>query len=120
MTRFILILLLSGCTVGITVNSNPSGADLYVDGNYVGKTPQVIEIYEYADNVNIVCQKDGYVPQYRIINRQRKVTYGIGTANAYSYGNPYSNTTYASGVSNQINIDSHWPSEVFFELKKVD
>lgn len=64
-----LALLLSGCatlfsgsTQDVSINSEPTNADIIVDGNKRGKTPATIEINrpEKGDPPEIILRKEGY------------------------------------------------------------
>jgi hypothetical protein len=61
----ILLLVLNCCsfankkTVPLSINSNPSGADLYIDGSYYGKTPITINI-EPKKDYSATLMKQGY------------------------------------------------------------
>lgn len=43
----------------LTIKSNPSGAKLYIDGSYIGTTPETVELKEGLHK--IVLKKDGYL-----------------------------------------------------------
>jgi len=61
----ILLLALTSCSffnkkiVPLSINSNPSGADLYIDGNYYGRTPITINI-EPKKDYSAILMKQGY------------------------------------------------------------
>ena len=52
----------------IQLSSDPSGAEITVDGNYVGSTPSLIKLRPGAHNVKIT--KNGYTPWVRSINTE--------------------------------------------------
>ena len=45
--------------VPVSINSNPSGADLYIDGSYYGRTPITLNI-EPKKDYNATLMKQGY------------------------------------------------------------
>lgn len=49
---------LNSKTVDVTINSNPSGADIVIDGKSYGRTPATINIE--PKNYNVVLTKEGY------------------------------------------------------------
>ncbi|MFN3403467.1 MAG: PEGA domain-containing protein [Cytophagaceae bacterium] len=65
MERLIILLLsagiLSSCASTTLIQSEPAGAKVYIDGNYVGQTP-----YAYTDRkitgmrTNVMLEKEGY------------------------------------------------------------
>ena len=61
----ILLLVLSSCslankkTVPLSINSNPSGADLYIDGSYYGRTPVTLNL-EPKKDYRATLMKQGY------------------------------------------------------------
>ncbi|MBU2709193.1 PEGA domain-containing protein [Zooshikella marina] len=60
-TILILIFFVTGCASYTTIDSHPSKAKVYVDGNYVGDTP-----VDYGDKSiagttkSVTLKKDGY------------------------------------------------------------
>ena len=73
---FVLIVaLISGCAVGpyvapptptITINTIPSGADISIQGNYIGKSPVVITAppgYKGNEPIKIEATLEGYEPK---------------------------------------------------------
>jgi len=62
----ILAMFLSGCatiisgdTETVTFNSSPEGADVYIDGSIVGKTPLSIVLEKNKKDV-VMLKKEGY------------------------------------------------------------
>ncbi len=86
---------LSEAASSITVNSSPSSAKIYVDGNYRGLTPQRIDGFS-AGNYDLELQRDGYKPVKRRLyiksDEHRKMNFDLSpnratrVANQYSYG----------------------------------
>ncbi len=70
-------ILLSGCVSSTLIQSNPSGAKLYVDGTLVGSTP-----YTHRDtkivgsNTDIRIVKEGYETLYTSFSRDEEVAVG--------------------------------------------
>ena len=54
--------IVKGTTQGVPVSSDPSGADILVDGMLVGTTPTDIELKRKRDHL-IVIEKKGYAPK---------------------------------------------------------
>jgi hypothetical protein len=50
----------------LEVNSNPTGAEVYIDNIYSGRTPTTTEL-SGDKNVNIVLKKDGYSDYYQSV-----------------------------------------------------
>ena len=60
MLSILLLALLPGCVHRrLTVNSNPPGARVLLDGEEVGETPTSVDFTHYGTR-EIVLQKDGY------------------------------------------------------------
>ena len=57
----------SGSTDDVSISSSPSGADVYIDGFPVGKTPLEISL-EKGQSYHISVQKDGYETAYATIS----------------------------------------------------
>ena len=72
------IILLSGCASSTMINSSPSGAKVYINGQPVGTTP-----YLYKDTnligsvVNVDLVKEGYEPLYTSFRRLEE--FNVGT-----------------------------------------
>jgi len=71
------LLLFASCASSTMINSIPSGAKIYINGEPVGTTP-----YLYSDTrvigsvVNVDLKKDGYEPLYTSFSRNEKVDPG--------------------------------------------
>ena len=69
LTIFILLIFAVGCAAiihgtkqDISVNSNPSGVNVYVMGVHKATTPAVIEVSRKDSNIILRFEKDGYEP----------------------------------------------------------
>ncbi|RKZ26460.1 hypothetical protein DRQ20_02900, partial [bacterium] len=66
-------LLISACMPKkeILIKTVPSEADIYVNGKYIGKSPQMytFSFYEAKKEYTVVAKKYGYVPAEKIITR---------------------------------------------------
>jgi len=66
-----LIPLLASCASATTIRSSPSGAKVYLDGQYVGDTPVVHEDMDIAGtNKKVVLKHDGYRDQVGTIRKE--------------------------------------------------
>lgn len=69
--------IFTSCVSTTTIQSTPPGADVYIDGYRVGKTP-----YLYADNkivgstTLIDLKKEGYEPLYTTLSRTEELEVG--------------------------------------------
>lgn len=66
---FLVFILTTGCatiikgtTQGVPISSDPSGADIFVDGMLVGTTPTDVELKRKRDHL-IVIEKKNYSPK---------------------------------------------------------
>lgn len=70
-----LVTSLGGCSllnkkeVVVLVDSDPVGADIYVDNQLYGKTPGIIEVMPDKDR-QLVVKKNGYIPQSAIMESE--------------------------------------------------
>lgn len=53
--------IINGTTQKIPVDSYPQGANVSVDGNYMGNTPTVVEVKRKNDHF-VTFEKDGFLP----------------------------------------------------------
>jgi hypothetical protein len=60
--------IVKGTTQAIPVSSDPTGADVKLDGNKVGQTPVSVEAKRKNDHL-ITIEKDGYQPESVAITR---------------------------------------------------
>lgn len=69
--------LFASCSSATLIQSNPSGAKLYMNGEYMGVTP-----YTYSDtkivgsSTEVRLEKDGYEPMYTFLSRDERVDVG--------------------------------------------
>lgn len=74
---FLASVLFTSCVSSTLIQSNPSGAKVYIDGEPVGVTP-----YWHADTkitgsiINIDLVKDGYEPLYTSFSRTEQINAG--------------------------------------------
>ena len=54
--------IIKGTTQGVPISSDPSGADIFIDGMLVGTTPADVELKRKRDHL-IVIEKKNYVPK---------------------------------------------------------
>jgi len=59
-----ILFLFSGCTMVLVVDTEPPGAKVFLDGNYVGETPLRTQVESIADGIDtprtIDIKKDGF------------------------------------------------------------
>ena len=73
----LLIVLASGCSSSVVINSDPPGAKVYVDGALIGRTPVT-----YSDSAvvgtehTLRLEKEGYKPLTTTFSRDREVNLG--------------------------------------------
>lgn len=60
--------IVKGTTQAIPVSSNPTGADVKLDGNHVGQTPMTVEVKRKTDHL-LTIEKQGYQPESVAITR---------------------------------------------------
>ncbi len=60
--------IVKGTTQAIPVSSNPTGADVKLDGNRVGQTPMSVEVKRKSDHL-MTIEKAGYQPESIAITR---------------------------------------------------
>jgi hypothetical protein len=66
-----LIPFLAACASATTIRSDPSGAKVYLDGQYIGETPVVHEDMDIAGtNKKVVLKHDGYRDQVGTIRKE--------------------------------------------------
>ena len=71
----------------IKIDSTPQGAEIYVMGDYMGKTPQVIEFKKGALSVKIDLIKHGFKPSRIILySRGRDPTMSTLCSIDYTFG----------------------------------
>jgi len=66
-------LLLNGCVERkLTVKSEPSGAEVYLDGEKIGKTPVTVDFEQYGGR-EITLSKKNYLRQREIVRTETPV-----------------------------------------------
>lgn len=79
-TLFVIIsalITLNSCvsSTRVVINSKPSNADVYEDGQYVGKTPVSLNISNLVwDSPDITISKDGYTSMPVTLKKEEKIT----------------------------------------------
>lgn len=79
-TLFVIIsalITLNSCvsSTRVVINSKPSNADVYEDGQYVGKTPVSLNISNLVWNSpDITISKDGYTSMPVTLKKEEKIT----------------------------------------------
>lgn len=79
-TLFVIIsalITLNSCvsSTRVVINSKPSNADVYEDGQYVGKTPVSLNISNLVWNSpDITISKDGYTSMPVTLKKEAKIT----------------------------------------------
>jgi len=69
----LLIVSLVGCTTLTTIQTDPSGAKLYINDEPKGTTPYVGELSNFVFNTyNIRIELDGYFPLYVRLQKEAK------------------------------------------------
>jgi len=61
--------IFKGTSEAITINSQPEGAKVYVDGQLRGKTPLSINMKKSLSTHTIRVIKEGYVPVSRVLEK---------------------------------------------------
>lgn len=86
---FTVVILFSGCASSTLIQSYPTGAKVYINGEPVGKTP-----YLYSDTkilgsiTNVDLVKEGYEPLYTSIERNEQVDVGA-IVGGFFFGIPF-------------------------------
>ncbi|MDR0749669.1 MAG: PEGA domain-containing protein [Tannerellaceae bacterium] len=84
------LMLLTGCYSSTSIVSNPDGANLYLNGKYVGQTP-----YRYGDtkiiasNTDVRLEKEGYNTLYTSFSRNERVNVGAIVGGLFLFGIPF-------------------------------
>jgi hypothetical protein len=61
-------------TITVRVMSTPAGADVYMDGKLVGKTPMEIQLPYHSADVNLKVQRDGYADKELVVKTESDQT----------------------------------------------
>jgi hypothetical protein len=73
----IFMVLLSGCSSYTVIESHPSGANLYLDGEEVGQTPyQMVDTKIMFTCTAVRLEKEGHKPFYTSICRNEEADIG--------------------------------------------
>ncbi len=56
------------CGTPIEIKSEPTGADVYHEGQLVGQTPLIIKASPWGTETSVKLEKEGYNPNLQIIN----------------------------------------------------
>lgn len=126
---FACALLISGCatimdgkTQSVTYNSIPSGADVYLNGKLLGKTPLSIQVDKPKENGQLKFVKKGYKPLTVTVNKKMdswllgNIIFGgtFGTSTDYASGAMYE---YDPGVM-QVTLEPKKLSQI--ELQRFE
>lgn len=87
MSRFLVlavaVVTLTGCGAlfnagpeKVTFNSDPSGAEVWIDGTRFGTTPLVVDLSK-EDDYTVSFRMEGYDEQVRVLNNKVSATYVI-------------------------------------------
>lgn len=114
----LLFLPIIGCTTLVPVNTDPSGAKVFVDGVLAGISP--CEVGLSGESARVRVEKEGYESAERIVRKgKERVVYGIGTATATGFG-PYGRSSFATGTGTQMHVvPGQWPREIFIRLRRM-
>jgi hypothetical protein len=69
----IFMVVLSSCVTPVRIDSDVPAADVFINGEKVGKTPTVVELSDFIfSNYDVVIEKEGYTPYYGSIRKEFK------------------------------------------------
>lgn len=86
---FTLIILFSGCASSTLIQSHPTGAKVYINGEPVGNTPYLYSDTKILGSVtNVDLIKEGYEPLYTSIERNEQVDVGA-IVGGFFFGFPF-------------------------------
>lgn len=102
-------LVFNGTTQDVPVNSYPVGANVYLAGKYVGKSPVTLEVSRNGKE-SILVEKKGYIPQGITFSRKTHPWYWLGWI---FFTGPFELFSLIGGAKNEIT-----PREVFVILEK--
>lgn len=75
----LLLISLVGCSTMVTIQSDPSGADVFINNRKMGKTPYVAKLDDFiATNHQITLKKDGFEDFNGVLAKEAKVGAIIG------------------------------------------
>lgn len=105
--------ILNGTKQNITINTNISGASVYINGIERGKTPFIGSI-KRDDETTLMIKKDGYIPQTIALNTELETAFWGNFL--FIYGSASSSTTdYVNGAAHEYS-----PSTYYVTLEKDD
>jgi len=97
----------------VNFDSNPQGADVYIDGDRVGQTPFPYTLSNLK-SVNITFKKDGYLDKTYIINTE----VGGGWVIADIFGLTLINILVDACTNNWLNLDTTFVKVLLEPIKK--
>ncbi len=75
----IAIMVVAGCSTMVTIQSEPSGADIILNNQKVGKTPFAVKLSDFAFNsYDVTLKKEGYADYHGRIAKEAKAGAIIG------------------------------------------
>jgi hypothetical protein len=89
---WLVALLATACTSPCLIDSSPQGADVYLDGEFVGTTPVSVALNrsQFVRSYGLKVALEGYEVVHREVERESALIQG-----------------------------SHWPSSIFIRLQKA-
>lgn len=82
----VIMLILSGCMSSTMIETQPKGAKVFLDNEYVGTSPVVMQDYKFATMSTYVrIEKDGYETIYTDICRDEEIDIGSAIAGFFFY-----------------------------------
>ncbi len=105
--RYLVILacFLSSCSVGMLVTTEPEGAKVFLEEEYVGESPCTVYFSYTLQKFRLRIEKEGYEPQDALVNKEVRV---IRHSKSYQVSN-------SGEASTRV---GEWPSELRVRLKK--
>jgi len=83
---FVVVSILSSCMSSTVINTEPEGADVYINGMLAGQTPVVMADQKLSMSVTYIkLEKDGYLPLETYIERDEKIDIGAAIAGVFLY-----------------------------------
>jgi hypothetical protein len=100
--------IMSGDTEAITFDSSPSGADVFIDGGYVGTTPMTIRLRKSKKDT-VMLKKEGY----KTVSRDLSKSYDPVALISIVWD--LSTTDFLTGAAMEYD-----PKSYYIELRKLD
>ena len=73
----LLVCLVNGCASTTLINSDPNGAQLYIDGMKVGKTPYIYTDSKFVGSTTLLkFKKEGYEDLNVVMQKNEKANVG--------------------------------------------